>query len=242
MYLSNLAMMVRRRWILAIVGLGLTAGLAVAGYFVAKPTYQATASILLLPPATTVPAEGNPFLQLGGLDLTVDLLGKALSDQAVTQQIEELSPTAEAEVGADPSSSGPILRIQVQDKSEEAAIEVRDVLVDMAPARLADLQSTVGVDGGNRVTSSVLVVDAVAEPVGRDRLVGAVIGGFIGLGLSLILLAVVDNVLLRREARRAGRRPVDADGSDPDGDEGGSQSADESSAEAPPSAAVAEQS
>ena len=87
MYLSNLAMMVRRRWILAIVGLGLTAGLAVAGYFVAKPTYQATASILLLPPATTVPAEGNPFLQLGGLDLTVDLLGKALSDQGVTQQI-----------------------------------------------------------------------------------------------------------------------------------------------------------
>jgi len=212
LYLSNLAMIVRRRWVLALAGLGLTVCLAVVGYYVAKPTYQATASILLLPPASTVPAEGNPFLQLGGLDLTVDLLGKALSDQAVTKQIEELSPTAETEVGSDPSSSGPILRIQVQDKSAAAAIEVRDVLVDMAPSRLADLQSTVGVDGGNRVTSSVLVVDAVAEPVGRDRLVGAVIGGFVGLGLSLILLVLIDNVLLHREARRAeALDPVDVD-------------------------------
>lgn len=203
MYLSNLAMIVRRRWILALVGLGLTAGLAVAGYYIAKPTYQATASVLLLPPATTVPAEGNPFLQLGGLDLTVDLLGTALSDQAVTRRIERVSASAEAEVGADPSSSGPILRVQVQDKSQASAIEVRDMLVGMVPPRLAELQSAVGVDGGNRVTSSVLVVDAVAEPVGRDRLVGAVVGGLVGLGLSLILLVVVDNVMIRREARRA---------------------------------------
>lgn len=205
MYLSNLAMIIRRRWVLALLGLGLSAALAVAGYFVAKPTYQATASILLLPPASTVPAEGNPFLQLGGLDLTVDLVGKALSDQAVTQQIEDLSPTAEVEVGSDPSSSGPILRIQVQDKTEAAALEIRDLLVAMTPSRLAELQSNVGVDGSNRVTSSVLVVDAIAEPVGRDRLVGAVVGGFVGLGLSLILLAVIDNALLRRKARRAER-------------------------------------
>jgi len=203
LYLSNLAMIVRRRWILALLGLALTAGLAVAGYYIAKPTYQATASVLLLPPASTVPAEGNPFLQLGGLDLTVDLLGKALSDQAVTRQIEEVSATAEAEVGADPSSSGPILRIQVQDKSPASALEVRDQLVAMVPPRLAELQSAVGVDGGNRVTSSVLVVDDVAEPVGRDRLVGAVVGGIVGLGLSLILLVLTDNVLLRREERRA---------------------------------------
>jgi len=212
LYLSNLGMILRRRWVLALVGLALSAGLAVAGYFIAKPSYQATASILLLPPASTVPAEGNPFLQLGGLGLTVDLLGKALSDQAVTQQIEDLSPTAEAVVSADPSSSGPILRIQVQDKSEASALEIRDLLVDMTPSRLADLQSTVGVDGTNRVTSSVLVIDAVAEPVGRDRLVGAVVGGVVGLGLSLVLLALIDSALLRREARRTQtRETVDAE-------------------------------
>ncbi len=212
MYLSNLAMIVRRRWILALVGVGITVGLAVAGYYVAKPTYQATASILLLPPASTVPAEGNPFLQLGGLDLTVDLLGTALTDQAVTREIEGVSPTTEAEVGADPRSSGPILRIQVQDKSEASALEIRDLLVAMVPDRLAELQSAVGVDGTNRVTSSVLVVDAVAEPVGRDKLVGAVVGGIVGLGLSLILLVLVDNILLRRAARRArAHDPVDAD-------------------------------
>ena len=218
LYLSNLAMIVRRRWILALVGLVLTAGLAVAGYFIAKPTYQATASILLLPPASTVPAEGNPFLQLGGLDLTVDLLGTALSDQAITRQLEEVSPTVETEVGADPRSSGPILRIQVQDKSEASALEVRDLLVAMVPPRLADMQSAVGVDGGNRVTSSVLVVDAVAEPVGRDRLVGAVVGGLVGLGLSLVLLVLIDSILLRREARRAAAAAEDEPGVAEDAD------------------------
>ncbi|WP_162239837.1 hypothetical protein [Microbacterium sp. Leaf288] len=228
MYLSNLAMIVRRRWILALVGLVFTAGLAVAGYYIAKPTYQATASVLLLPPASTVPAEGNPFLQLGGLDLTVDLLGKALSDQAVTRQIEAASPTAEAEVGPDPSSSGPIVRIQVQDKSEASALEVRDLLVAMVPPRLAELQSAVGVDGRNRVTSSVLVVDADAEPVGRDKLVGAVVGGIVGLGLSLILLVLLDNVLLRREARRIrARDALDED----DSDEPGVESAPEDAVE-----------
>ncbi|KQP73834.1 hypothetical protein ASF40_00140 [Microbacterium sp. Leaf288] len=158
----------------------------------------------------------------------MDLLGKALSDQAVTRQIEAASPTAEAEVGPDPSSSGPIVRIQVQDKSEASALEVRDLLVAMVPPRLAELQSAVGVDGRNRVTSSVLVVDADAEPVGRDKLVGAVVGGIVGLGLSLILLVLLDNVLLRREARRIrARDALDED----DSDEPGVESAPEDAVE-----------
>lgn len=163
----------------------------------------------MLPPASTVPAEGNPLLQLGGLDLTVDLLGKSLQDQSMTAQVEEASPTAQVEVGADPSSSGPILRIQVRDKSESAALEVRDMLVAMAPTRLADLQNQIGVKGKNRVTTSVLVSDAVAEPTGRDKLVGALVGGALGLGFSALAIALVDNILIRRSRRKSSSSTID---------------------------------
>lgn len=202
MFLRDFGAAARRRWILVLIGLVMSAGMAAAGWLITRPTYQITAAMLLLPPKSTVPSDGNPLLQLGGLDLTVDLLGQSLSDQAVTEQIKQISPNAEFEVGADPNSSGPILRIQVRDKSEAKAAEIRDLLVELAPTRLTDIQNGVGVTTRNRVTISVLVSDQVAEPVGRDKLQAAVIAGGGGLVLWAVVIALVDTALLRRAARR----------------------------------------
>jgi hypothetical protein len=211
MFVRDFGAIARRRWILVLVGLLVSAGLAAGAWALARPTYQITAAVLLLPPASTVPEEGNPLLQLGGLDLTVDLLGRSLSDQAITKQIEDLSPDAEFEVGPDPSSSGPILRIQVRDKSEAMAAEIRDLLVGMAPEKLKDIQDGVGVTTKNRVTTSLLVADQVADPVGRDKLVAAVVAGAAGLVVWAVLIVLVDSALLRRAARRAALADLPAD-------------------------------
>ena len=168
MFLKNLAAVAKRRWVLVLIGLVASIGMAFGGWSLAKPTYEVTAAVLLLPPSSTVPEEGNALLQLGGLDLTVDLLGKSLSDQAVTKELEALSPTAVFEVGPDPSSSGPILMIRVRDKSPSMTIRIRDMLVGMAPTRLLALQNAVGVPTRNRVTTSLLVSDAFAEPGWRE--------------------------------------------------------------------------
>jgi len=214
LFLKNLAAVAKRRWVLVLIGLVASIGMAFGGWSLAKPTYEVTAAVLLLPPSSTVPEEGNALLQLGGLDLTVDLLGKSLSDQAVTKELEALSPTAVFEVGPDPSSSGPILMIRVRDKSPSMTIRIRDMLVGMAPTRLLALQNAVGVPTRNRVTTSLLVSDAFAEPVGRDKLQGAVLGGAIGLVLFAMVIVLVDSALLRRTARRALRPPRTQDDED----------------------------
>jgi capsular polysaccharide biosynthesis protein len=216
LFLRDFAAIARRRWILVLVGIVMSAGMAVGGWFVASPTYQITAAVLLLPPNSTVPEEGNPLLQLGGLDVSVDLLSKSLTDQQVTKDVEAIAPNAEFEIGADPNSSAPILRIQVRDKSGSTAERIRDMLVGMVPSRLRQIQDAVGVTAKNRVTTSVLVSDNTAEPVGRDKLQAAVIGGAAGVVLWTVLIVLIDGAILRRGRRTARAAASGAGAAEPD--------------------------
>lgn len=208
MLLSEVTGTIRRRWALILVGLLMTSGLVYASTIVVKPTYEATASLLLLPPASSLDTETNPntnpYLGLDGLRLTVDLLGVAMSDQQSTSAMQELSPTVEFTTAADPRNSGPILLIEVWDHSPRSALAIRDAILENTPPRLAALQEEVGVTEVDQVTSTVLASDSEAEPVGSDQLRAIVIALALGLGLTALAVAAIDGALLRRAA--TGRR------------------------------------
>ena len=181
MRLHDLWLSLARRWYWALFGLLATAGLAVLALQVVAPVWESKASIVLLPPKSTVETGGNPYLQLGGLAPTLDLVVASLSDQATVKQVRDVSPTSEYTVKADTSSSGPVLLITAQDRSPAASLAIRDKLAEMTPARLAELQDALSISSRSQITSMNLTSDVQAELVGKNQIRAVVVA--VGVGL-----------------------------------------------------------
>lgn len=200
----------RRRWLLVLVGLLLTVGLSGAAYGFFKPSYEITGTILLVPPpSSSADVSPNPYLRLGGLRQAVDVLGVALSDQTTQLELKPISKDVEFTVQADVRTTSPLLVIDVKDSSPETALRIRDILVARAPLRLEAMQEALGVSAKDRVTTIVVTLDAQAEEVGKNRLRAAVVAGCGGLVLTLVAATLWDARRLRRRRRRrlGGRSP-----------------------------------
>lgn len=213
MAVGELFGVLRRRWLLVLVGFLMTVGLSGAAYMFFKPTYEVTGTVLLLPPPSAA-ANGsvNPYLQLGGLRQAVDLVGVALSDQATQLELKAISKDVDFTVQADVRTSSPLLVIDVKDSSPETALRIRDLLVTRVPLRLEAMQQALGVNPKDRVTTSVLTLDVQAEEVGKNRLRAAVVAGAGGLVLTLVAATLWDARRLRQpRRRRAGRLSPDPD-------------------------------
>ena len=126
-----------RRWYVLIPGLLLAVGAAAYLWMHTPPTYQRSASQLLLPAEATLPeieikVEGgtagevetlapNPFLYLGGLNTAADVLVSAVQGAPAVAAAAERYEGAEITVRRDPMSSGPMLHVDVTAPSDEAA-------------------------------------------------------------------------------------------------------------------------
>ncbi|MGV8849593.1 MAG: hypothetical protein ACOH16_08605 [Propionibacteriaceae bacterium] len=208
MAVSEFFAVLRRRWLLVLVGFLMTVGLSGAAYMFFKPTYEVTGTVLLLPPPSSADnGSVNPYLQLGGLRQAVDLVGVALSDQATQIELKAMSKDVEFTVQADVRTSSPLLVIDVKDSSPETAMRIRDLLVARVPLRLEAMQQALGVSAKDRVTTSVLTLDVEAEEVGKNRLRAAVVAAAGGLVMTLGAATLWDARRLRRPRRRREGRP-----------------------------------
>ncbi len=215
MPLNEVVNTLRRQWLLLIVGLLATVGLAVGGYMLSKPVYEVSGTILLLPPSsmigTSMGQNNNPYLQLGGLGQAVDLLSVYLSDQAAQTEVSKISENATFTVQPDSTTSSPLLVIDVNDSTPSTAVTIRDLLMERAPVRLQQMQSDLGVDPFDQVTSMVVTEDTTAQKVGKNRLRAAVVGGFLGALLTLVATARWDAYRLRHPRlipRRTNREDI----------------------------------
>ncbi len=187
-----------RRWYVLIIGLALTAG---GGWYVYQQTpsdYTARSLVLLLPPVNTVDnTSSNPFLQLGGLDLTARVLVATYSGTAFQDEIAERAPDAEVQVSMDESTQGGVVAVDVKNRGEQQTLDLLDDVTDTVSQRLDGLQSEVGVETKDVVGSMLLAKDteAKADYQSLIRILVIVIGG--GLAVTAALALVLD-VLLRR--------------------------------------------
>jgi uncharacterized protein involved in exopolysaccharide biosynthesis len=196
----------RRRWLVVLVGFLFTVGLSGAAYDFFKPTYEITGMVLLLPPASSlVKGTTNPYLQLGGLGQAVDLMGVRLSDQSTQQELKAISQDVQFTVKGDANTNSPLLVIDVKDSSPETAVKIRDLLVARVPLRLDEMQSSLGVATNDRVTSAVVTLDAQAEEVGKNRLRAAVVAACLGVALTLLVATLWDARRARHPRRRRTR-------------------------------------
>lgn len=204
MEFSEIFAQLRRRWWLVLVGVLMTGALAYGATLAVAVTYTAQSSIVLIPPRTTADTEVNPFLAIGGLNPAADVLVRALNAGTFHDTHAPEGGPAQFTVSRDANSSGPLLVVDVTDATPEGAMALLDTVVKQAPQTLAQLQADIGVQDSAAIHITEVARVARATPDRRSQSRALVVALVAGLAFTVVGVRVIDALLVRRAARRAG--------------------------------------
>ena len=211
MLVARLAQVVRRQWLIVVLGVVLTGAAGAGVTLIQPPTYDVTATALLLPPRLNLEGqETNPYLQLGGLTTAVDVLARALNDPQIHDKIVMDSTQGDYEVERDQLTAAPLLNVTAESATPARAQQIRDQVLDAAPQALQQLQANVGVPTKSRLTLETLISDGAPELNYKSLVRSVIVVVGAGLALTILLSGAVD----AWRARRAAARTPKADGDD----------------------------
>lgn len=191
-----------RRWYVLIAGLLLTAGLAYGAYSTTPPEYSARGLVLFLPPADSLKAGGNPFLNLSGLEQPASIVVGYFASTTAREDITSRAPRADFDVAIDSSTRGPVIAVEVTDKSAEETLSALTYISDQIPVQLQRLQQEVNVPAGAMITSMPLVTDVSAEVDRAATIRMVIVACVVGLVTTGIATFLLDGMLMSRRARR----------------------------------------
>ncbi|MCW2540865.1 MAG: hypothetical protein JWN95_2590 [Frankiales bacterium] len=198
MSLSSIWRIMLRRWYVTLFGLVFTAALTVGAGILSPPTYEADASVLLIPPKTAQSV--NPFMGLGGLQEVADVVSRAASDAKTTDALLAAGGTAQYAVGRDTSSTGPIILITATaDSAQQALLSVK-FLVDRLGPSLEALQSAKDVPLESFITQYDLSSDQTAKVQRKAQLRSCITAAALGILFTVLLVAFAEKILRRRGA------------------------------------------
>jgi hypothetical protein len=205
---SDLATTLLRRWYLTLMALLLTAGGCLGVFSLVSPTYETTASVVLLPPKGGAARVSNPYLSLNGLSPVVDVLSGALNSRTVSDRVKAVASGTTYVIGQDQLSSAPVLKLTVTSADSAASERVLQFLLAQIPTKLTEIQQAVQVGADAAITSMPVAVDVRPTLVQKTRIRLTAAAGVVILAGSLILVAVLDGMLLARtgEPHRQGWR------------------------------------
>ena len=195
----------RRRWYLVLALAVLTVG---ATFVVAQrvgETYEATGTVLVFPPSQTEGPTGdmseeNPYLSLGGVGQARDVVVRALTSKEVGDAFGEDYPAGTTfEIVPDYTNSAPIILFTVEAATPDVATEALSSLVDRVPVELEKLQADLDLPAAQRVTSVVLTRDESPTATKKAMIRSALMTMAALGGLGLLLIALVDGWLTRRD-------------------------------------------
>lgn len=206
MFLQDLAHGLLRRWYMVLIGIMLTAA---AGLFVFRTvpvTFEATSSLVLIPPVTTVSGGSNPYLYMGGLDQALSVLTVRMNSPVVADPILGKDPELSYAMGKDMTTAGPIMVISAAGDTEARTLNVLNQIVKSVPSNMKILQDQLQIPADTRITVMTIVTDTTAKAVNKKQIRSllTVIAG--GLALTLLLTALFDRAFIRLRKWRTGRR------------------------------------
>ncbi|GAB7190143.1 hypothetical protein NUM3379_08490 [Kineococcus sp. NUM-3379] len=233
MTVGSLLRVLARRWYLTVPLLVLVALAGQRAWAGARPLYQASANVLVMPSVAlstplpeqlpgTQPGSRNPFSLAGG----AGTLAANVADSLNTSRVREilLSGTPGAELAVTPPASAAQSRnyfpVTVLTPTPEAAEPLLEQVVQQANQQLLDLQRRVQApDNGLFIAVRSTPVDGPTELYPqRARATGAILLG--GLALTTLLVVALDALLLglarRRRDRRGHHHAPQAEGPDVD--------------------------
>ncbi len=200
-----------RRWYAVLAGLIVLTAAAVLTFRLVPVTYDAKASLLLIPPTkTVVETNGNPFLNLGGLDVVAGVLSLSLTDTTTVARMAPPSSKATYTVSPDQSIPGSVLDIGVSARTPGQALDILNSLESLASVRLTQLQDQVNAPQASQARIMVITDNNKATPniSALSRALIVVIAA--GLVLTFLLTISLDTVIRRRKDRKAARQPAHA--------------------------------
>jgi hypothetical protein len=196
-----------RRWYVVLAGLLLTAGLVFGAYKANPPEYNARALVLAIPSKASLGKGGNPLLQLSGLEQPASIVSAYFASEPALAEVARLSPTAEFEVALDDSTRGPVIAVDVTDKTAADTLRVLDHLLTRIPTELQRIQQEADARNGTFIGTMLLVADREAKPDIHGTLritIAALVVGLVGTGISAF---AIDGLMQRR---RLSEPPPDA--------------------------------
>ncbi|MCF4119992.1 hypothetical protein L1785_03280 [Antribacter sp. KLBMP9083] len=198
MTFSEIVRALGRRWYVVLLGLLLTGWLGYGAWVLTPPVYTARGLLLLLPSDQAVGEGGNPFLVLGGLDLPARILVAYYESDVAKDQVAEVAPDAEYVVAIEESTRGPVIAVDVKEKTPEAAVAALGYIADSIPRELGRLQQEVDAPPESVVQSMQLTMDeeATTDNSGTVRALIAAVGA--GLVTTGLMALGADGLALRR--------------------------------------------
>lgn len=190
-----------RRWYIVVPGLLVAVALVIVAWIVIPPGYNRSATQLLLPGASSIPAGANPYLFLGGLAPAADVMVRALGAENVVNEMSEEHPGVEIRISRDTTTAGPIIFIDVTAQSDADAEEVLGLLVKRTATVLEDFQREELIPVRNRMTVIPITVDEKSVLEQRSRILGAAGAGIVALVFTLFVAGLVDGLSQHRKRR-----------------------------------------
>jgi capsular polysaccharide biosynthesis protein len=199
---TDLTHVLMRRWYVVLVGLVVTAALAVGAMHVVPATYSAKADVLLLPPKA--PDSENPYLGLGDLAPVASALARNVLSDATSVRLAADGITKNYSVVVDSTVSAPIMLVTASgNTSADALTAVERVTAIVAPT-LLQLQQAQDVPTKDLITSTVIHTDKSATAIRKSQTRAVLIAIVLGLVLTGLAAALIDRMALRRRRRGPG--------------------------------------
>jgi hypothetical protein len=213
MNLADTFRVLLRRWYLTLPAIILALAAALFAFVNIKPTYDRTASLLLLPGASSIPAKSNPYLYLTGLSPVADVLTRAAASQEFLDQATGEVKTNDITISRDATTSSPVVTIQASSESDATAAAMLKATVAHVTETLDSIQQHEGIVARDRVTLQTLSMDTVGTPVQKTRFLTTGVIAVVGLLLAVVIPAAVEGASRRpgHRARTEGNNAKDAE-------------------------------
>jgi uncharacterized protein involved in exopolysaccharide biosynthesis len=197
----------RRRWLVLLIGLALTAAAVAALFSVVKPIYSAESDHLLLVKHQSVEVNGkkvplNPYLNFqDGLTATAETMIEWLNSDQASREVETAGGSGILEASGF-EGSAPLILLQVTGKTQDATLATSRLYAEELNTHLAAIQAEADAPKNQFITASDVQVpeQAQADQSSRIRAVFAV--GLLGLLLTIFAAFTVER---RSETKRSDR-------------------------------------
>ncbi len=195
-----------RRWYVTLAGILLTAGLGWYALQSVSPTYERSATVVLIPGTATVTEGDNPFLYLGGLTQARDVLVRSLAAPEVREPILQANPGGDFSAAAATGTGGPFVVLTTTSGNAAQSLAILEDALAAVPTTLDQLQDEIGAPEDSRITTLTLTVDRqpTASQRQRLRLTGVAVAA--GLLATTLGASLIDGLLGARATRRSARR------------------------------------
>ena len=217
MRLSDFWTVAVRRWYLVLASFVLSVGATLFAVNAVGSTYNAEGSVLVFPPVATVQRNpdqvvGNPYLVLDGVKQARDVVLRTLTSQAVGDDLVAQNPGFSFEATPDYTNGAPVILISVNASTTEGATRGLTAVMNEVPTILDQLQSDLSLPPEAMITSRPLFADSSPTAVHKDQIRAGIVAGVAVMGLSMLVIGLIDGLLSGRAARgRSGSSVAPAD-------------------------------